>query len=101
MINASSFDDKNVSRGPVYGSKDWANHKLRWFLNEVLYADVWIQHPYCKLAVGYEIIDQLESHGFWWQAERIRNHLHRWMSKIACTAEGRDTLDDRERRETS
>jgi len=66
------------------GSRARANEKLRWFLNEILFAETWIHHPYNKILVGYDIIDQLEREGFPWQAERIRNHLHRWMKSISC-----------------
>ena len=71
--------------GPKRGSIEWANDLLRWFLREILYAETWIQHPYNKLIVGYDVIDQLEDKGFWWQSERARNHIHKWMKAISCT----------------
>jgi len=87
-----------LKKSCVIGSKKWANNLLRWFLREILYSDVWINHPYNKLILGYDIVDRLNSYGFLWQAERVNNHLHRWMKKISCTrAHARDTLDQRER----
>lgn len=86
-------DNERVYLNRFCGSKEWANELLRWFLREILYADTWVKHPYNKLIVGYDIVDQLESHGFWWQAERVKNHLHRWMRSISCTAESREPLD--------
>jgi len=74
-------------------NKDWANDLLRWFLKDILYADVWVFHPYNKLIVGYDVIDRLELHGFWWQASRIRNHVHRWMKKISCKEPPQGLLD--------
>ena len=82
-----------------YGSMDWANDILRCFLNDILYEKTWVYHPYNKLIVGYDVIDRLEVHGFWWQAERLKNHLHRWM-KRSCKSEGFDTLDLREREDS-
>lgn len=87
------------------GSKKWANDLLRWFLREILYKETWVHHPYNKIIVSYDVISQLESFGFVWQAERVRNHLHLWMKKISCTraaldpasVRARDTLDQRER----
>ena len=76
-------------------NKDWANDLLRWFLKDILYADCWKAHPYCKLLVSFDVVDQLESSGFWWQASRIRNHVHRWMKKISCcTVTDIDTVTD-------
>jgi hypothetical protein len=65
-------------------SKVEANEKLRWFLREILYADTWVLHPYNKVIVGLDVIDSLEFEGFFWQADRVKNHLHRWMRSIAC-----------------
>jgi hypothetical protein len=59
------------------------NGKLSW-LAELLRSDTWVKHPYCKVAVAYDIIDQLEYAGLWWQAARARNLLHRWMKSISC-----------------
>lgn len=79
-----------------------ANRKLRWFLHEVLYAETWVKHPYNKVIVGYDIIDQLEYAGFWWQAERLKNHLHRWMRSTTCKdPQILDTLSIGEREEVS
>jgi hypothetical protein len=72
-------------------SRDEANEKLRWFLREILYADTWIRHPYNKVIVGLDVIDSLEFEGFFWQADRVRNHLHRWMRSLALQPRKADT----------
>ena len=91
-----------LEKSCVVGSKEWANDLLRWFLNEILYADTWVHHPYNKLIVGYDIIDRLDDYGFWWQSARVKNHLHRWKKNISCTrARARDTLSIGERERSS
>lgn len=86
----------------VFGSKEWANDLLRWFLRDILYKKTWVFHPYNKIIVAYDVIDQLESWGFVWQAERVRNHLHRWMKNISCTrARARDLSRSEREREVS
>ena len=61
-------------------SKLWANDLLRYFLREILYNDsVWIHHAHNKVILANSFVDLLQSHGYGWQAERIRNHLHRWL----------------------
>jgi len=85
-----------LEKSCVFGSKEWANDLLRWFLREILYKKTWVHHPYNKIIVAYDVIDQFESRGFVWQAERVRNHLHRWMKNISCTrARARDPLDQK------
>jgi len=92
--------NKDTSSDKFFSSNDWANEKLRWFLREILYAETWVKHPQNKVILARILIERLESECFWWQAERLRNHLHRWM-KHACTAEGRDTLSIKREREAS
>ena len=92
-------------------SKNWANKLLKWFLREVLYSSTWKAHPYYKILIGNDFIDRLEEKGYPWQAERIRNHLHRWMKLISCTrakrevffpsSRARDTLSKKREREVS
>jgi hypothetical protein len=110
MENKSRFCDLSFSE---YGSKAWANDLLRWFLREILYAETWKNHPEYKVILGKVIIEDLRSHGYFWQADRVINHLNRWKAlqnldlsvrvKIhtvdSCTAqESGDTLDhERER----
>lgn len=83
-----------------YGSMEWANDILRWFLRDILYEKTWVYHPYNKLIVGYDVIDRLEAHGFWWQSARVKNQMHLWM-KRSCKSEGFDTLDLRESGDSS
>ena len=75
MINSSCFDDKKVSRDLVYGSKDWANHKLK-FCIRLLKGEV------CKssdgnLAFVLAIKKDLLEYGYSWQACRVDNWIHR------------------------
>lgn len=76
-----SYNTVIVKKG--FFSKEWANDLLRWFLKEILYADCWIRHPYNKILIADEIIDRLNEKGYPWQAARVKNHLHRWMSSIS------------------
>ena len=79
-----------------------ANETLRWFLNEILYAETWKAHPYYKILIGSDVASRLDEKGFSWQAERLRNHLRRWMKSISCKSPERfDTLSKKERREDS
>jgi hypothetical protein len=74
-----------------------ANETLRWFLREILYAEVWKAHPYYKLILGFYLANDLEIHGFWWQSKRLLNHLHRWMKGLS--QEERKLCFTRRRRE--
>jgi len=66
----------------VYGSKEWANSLLSYFLKEILWNEkCWPYHPESKIVVAREIVWILEAKGFFWQAERVRNHLRLWMKK--------------------
>jgi len=86
----------------IFG-KEWANETLRWFLRDILYADTWVlpHNRKFKVILANVLIERLESYGFGWQADRMRNHVYRWMRmQKVVYAEG-DTLSDRERREHS
>jgi len=48
-------------------------------LKDILYSGTWAHHPENKIIVAREIVDQLVSYGFWWQARRVENHLYRWL----------------------
>lgn len=63
----------------VLCSKLDANDKLRWFLREILYKKTWTQHPEYKVILGKIVAEDLRLHGFSWQADRVLNHLRRWM----------------------
>jgi hypothetical protein len=67
--------------------KAWANDLLRYFIHEIL-GDPWprVQNV---VIVALEIEDNLRAHGFPWQADRVLNHLYRFMQ--SCNAEGVDS----------
>jgi len=71
----------DVLKYKLFRDKNWANEKLRWFLREILYSPSWEKHPQNKVILARQIISDLEDHGFWWQAARVENHLHRWMAQ--------------------
>lgn len=98
-----------------YGSKAWANEQVSWFCREILYSSTWSAHPFLKVILGVHLAKQLDGLGFWWQAERIRNHIHRWgktqkeedfgtlkkENEKIYAAEGGDTLSREREREVS
>jgi len=96
-MNDVRVADKCVTVSVEIGSKEWANESLRWFLREILYSPTWQGHPYFKILIGEDLAERLVEKGFPWQAERIRNHLHRWLKSIACRSRGPDTLSNGER----
>jgi len=77
---------------------------LKWVLREIIYKKTWTQYPLYKIIVAKLVAEDLRLHGFSWQANRVLNHLHRWMrsqkidlsvrvkiSKDLATAEAVDT----------
>ena len=67
-------------------SKAWANGLLRY---GILVLKVWWRRPAStRLGIGYKIrliesfIGQLENEGFSWQADRLANHLHRYLASL-------------------
>ena len=95
----SEKQGRNTPISPRLWSKEWANDLLRWFLREILFSDTWRRFPYYKIVIGELLIWDLETHGFPWQAERMRNQINRWKAeqaidlkvKVSCTAVGGDT----------
>jgi len=71
-------------------SKEWANDLLRYGINVL--EKWWVSPTSHKNSVTYKIlivggfIGQLERAGFWWQAKRLANHLHRFMAGVAVTS---------------
>ena len=63
-------------------SEDSANRRLRWFI-EFLKEDTWKDHPYFKIVTAWQIEDILRCAGYGWHADRVKNHLHRWMKSIS------------------
>ena len=61
---------------------DFANFRLSWFLNSVLYDEsVWVHFPYYKIVLGEFIAECLRKEGFWFQSSRLKNHLNLWKKK--------------------
>ena len=66
--------DKVFEKYPVYGSKDWAN----WLLKEAIKTLQNKERPAgARLLEVLCFLDDLKEAGYWWQAERLQNHLHR------------------------
>jgi len=64
--------------------KAWANELLSYSTRQLYDKSTWnlphnIQN---KIIVTQCNIDLLESAGFWWQAQRLANHLHRWIRDV-------------------
>jgi hypothetical protein len=80
-------------------SKEWANDLLRYGIKVL--KEWWVSPNSHKDSVVYKIlivsgfIGQLENEGYWWQAKRLANHLHRYLSNLQPKA---DTLSEREER---
>jgi hypothetical protein len=58
-----------------YGSKDWANWVLRRGIATLKDED---RDSNSRMVEVLIWINKLTDYGFWWQAERLRNHLHRF-----------------------
>jgi len=90
----------NSGRGRL--SKAWANELLRYGIKVL--KEWWIKPNSPKNSVVVKkrlveiFISHLEQEGYWWQARRLRNHLHRYLQSCANSS---DALSERERRETS
>lgn len=86
-------------------SKEWANDLLRYGIKVL--KEWWISPNSHKNSVVYKIliiggfIGQLEREGYWWQAKRLANHLHRYLGNLQRRRSAADTLSERERREAS
>lgn len=72
-------------------SKEWANSLLRY---GILVLKTWWASPTStRLSVVYKIrlvrsfINQLDLEGFWWQRDRLKNHLHRYMASLPPKAD--------------
>lgn len=76
----------------TWGSKPWANELLRYGI--VVLRKWWGSPESTRLQVYYKVqiinglVDQLDRAGFWWQGQRLRNHLRRYLGNIALMGVG-------------
>lgn len=68
-------------------SEESANERLRWFIG-FLKEDTWKNHPYFKIVTAWNVEDILRCAGYEWQADRVKNHLYRWMKSISLLEKG-------------
>ena len=97
-------------------SRDQANELLRYGIKVL--KEWWIKPNSPKNSVSVKkrlveiFVSRLARAGYWWQAERLRNHLHRYLAGAAASGAAgsdlavhlqpkADTLSERERREVS
>lgn len=69
-------------------SEDSANRRLKWFI-DFLKEDTWTNHPYFKIVTAWNVEDILRCAGYSWHADRVKNHLHRWLKSISLLEKGR------------
>jgi hypothetical protein len=83
------------------GSKDWANSKLKFGIKLLNDGSTWSesQNRKFKVIVVRNIVFWLGHYGFWWQSERLRNHLHCYFRSLKVVyAQERETSErERER----
>lgn len=82
------LESKRIDKGY---DKEWANDTLRYAIHDIINDPGWNKHPENVVILCRDLMSFLESHGFWWQSERIKNHLHLWMKKRRFTSKD-DTL---------
>jgi predicted alpha-1,6-mannanase (GH76 family) len=70
--------DKVCPVAGSYGSKDWANEQLRRFIR-VLKSDIGHSNARNLCTLARETEEDLRSAGFWWQADRVSNHLNSYL----------------------
>lgn len=58
-------------------SKAWANDVLRFGI-DLLKAESWKNYPFYKIVVIRVLLGDLRRFGYWWQEERLKNHLNLW-----------------------
>jgi hypothetical protein len=71
-----------------YGSKDWANHILVYCIEEL--NDVERDLSARRVEVFY-FLGELESFGWKWQADRLRNHINLAVKRGRFTLERSET----------
>jgi hypothetical protein len=75
--------------------KVYGNESIRLVLEDLLPVPKW--NVATKRVLVEIIASDLEDRGLWWHAKRVRNLFHRWLKGQACTPEGGDLSERRER----
>jgi len=94
--NSLNLDKGFSKRHSSNRSKEWANSLLRYGIK--ILREWWISPNSTHLATVYKIrlvlnlTEQLADAGYWWQAKRLLNHLHRYLGNLQPKA---DTLLER------
>ena len=76
-----------------YGSRAWANAVLRLAIAELKNTDRVLSARQLEV---FHYLHELESHGYWWQSARLRNHINLAVKKGRFTARSADSLSKRE-----
>jgi len=63
------------------GSKGWANEQLRFAIS-VLEGKGVVATWKGRLQIALYVKDRLDEYGFWWQAMRIENWIHRLQPRL-------------------
>jgi hypothetical protein len=61
-------------------TKEEANRSLCWFIDYVLKDPLTV--PWHARVIGEDLAARVRAAGFWWQADRILNHLHRFQKSL-------------------
>jgi hypothetical protein len=66
--------------------KNWANRVLSYNVNLLYDRKTWdLPHnKFNKIIVVRSSIDLLETAGYWWQAETLASHLHRFLKSFTA-----------------
>jgi len=64
-----------------WGSKEWANHELRYAISILQLKAFKSRKISDYLAVALDIKTYLMDHGFWWQAKILDYHIHLFQAK--------------------
>ena len=72
-----------------YGTKEWANSIL-----SIAIADVYdtVRVLPARQVEIYHILRELEKYSYWWQAQRLRNHINLAIKTGRFTARSADSL---------
>jgi hypothetical protein len=62
-----------------------ANRSLCWFIDYVLKDP--LTNPYHARVIGRDLASRVRAAGFWWQADRIENHLNRYLKSLQLKAD--------------
>jgi len=70
----------NVER-VEFDTKEWANNQLRYAIL-ILQEKTMTSTPEGRIEVVLFIKRRLERYGYWWQAKRIDNWIHRYKKQL-------------------